>query len=282
MCTINDSQTDYLRLFQIWEKVSQSPQGVVLDFSSCNFLRPNAVAFLGGLARLAAHYGYPVVFDWSSFSRKGVLANLCRNGFAGGFGFHNSASCGNSIPYREDAADDYSVVDYLSDQWLGRGWVQVSDSLKNSIICHVLEIYANSFEHSRSPVGVFSCGQYFPNVNQLVLSAIDFGVGIPRNVINFFRGIGFDGELKPSVCLSWAFESGNSTGRKDVARGLGFGLLQEFVRVNEGALEVYSGSGYAIVDKEGARFHDLNSSFLGTAVQIKLRCDERYYRFANE
>jgi hypothetical protein len=55
------------------------------------------------------------------------------------------------------------------------------------------------------------------------------------------------------------------------------GLVREFVRVNNGSLEIYSNDGYAIVDRSGERFLDLRTGFQGTAVQIKLKCDERLY-----
>jgi hypothetical protein len=50
--TLNDSASDFERLFSIWEQTTNYFEDVRFDFSHCGFLRPNAVVFLGGLARL--------------------------------------------------------------------------------------------------------------------------------------------------------------------------------------------------------------------------------------
>lgn len=281
--TLNDGQYDFLRLFQIWESVSTAPQGSRFDFKNCTFLRPNAVAFLGGLARLAQQHNYPVMFAWDTVSGP-VMANLCQNGFASSFGHSSPGWNGNSIPFREDrvsAADP--ILDYLTDLWLGRGWVQVSPLLKDAIVGKVWEIYTNSFEHSGSSVGVYSCGQYFQNMNQLVLSVVDFGMGIPNKIRSYLQSDPRAANLLSSSCLEWAFQSGNTTSRQlGVARGLGLDLLKEFVRINQGSLEIYSNNAYAIVDRNGERFQDMNGGFAGTAVLIKLNCDETLYHFLGE
>ena len=50
--TLNDGPYDFARLFEIWNDVNDYFEDIRFDFSRCGFLRPNAVAFLGGLARL--------------------------------------------------------------------------------------------------------------------------------------------------------------------------------------------------------------------------------------
>ena len=49
---INDGRGDFATLFDIWNRVNGYFEDVRFDFSPCDFLRPNAIAFLGGLARL--------------------------------------------------------------------------------------------------------------------------------------------------------------------------------------------------------------------------------------
>ncbi len=275
--TINDDIVDYLKLFSIWNEVGLTQDGVVFDFTGCNFLRPNAVAFLGGIARLANSRNFPVVFNWST-ARQQILINLCQCGFAESFGHNSPGWKGHSIPYREDRVSDANAVsDYLSEQWIGRGWLHISPDLRDAIVGNVWEIYANSFEHSDSKVGVFSCGQHFRHMNELVLSVVDFGAGIPNNVRNYLSSDPRARQLKASACMGWAFQRGNSTSKVGVARGLGLDLMKEFLRVNDGSLEIYSNDGYAIVDRNGERFQDLDTGFHGTAVKIKLKCDERLY-----
>ena len=127
------------------------------------------------------------------------------------------------------------------------------------------EIYSNAFEHSNTDIGVFSCGQYYRNQNDLVLSVTDFGKGIPRNVRSFLRHKDVDEaqilKLSGADCLKWAFKPGSTTCTGDVPRGLGLDLLKEFVRLNQGKLEVYSNNAYAIVDKDGEQFVNSDLSF---------------------
>jgi hypothetical protein len=287
--TLNDSLHDFARLFGIWNEASDYFEDIDIrfDFSRCGFLRPNAVAFLGGLARLIESRLGSVEFDWVSLHDQRVMTNICQNGFAGNFGHPTSAWSGNSIPYREDKTRDVNgIMDYLEQYWLGRGWVQVSQRLRDTIVGHMWEIYNNAFEHSSSEIGVFTCGQHFPRKHDetLVLSVVDFGQGIPAKIRGFLRQHADEArvaKLTGASCLRWAFQAGNTT-KVGEPGGSGLDLLKEFVRLNRGKLEVYSNEGYAIVDKDGERYENRDISFEGTVVHITLRCDENLYRFHDE
>jgi hypothetical protein len=280
---LNDSTADFEQLFSLWSQANDYFEDIRFDFSGCDFLRPNAVAFLGGLARLIESRLGTVVFDWDTLQNNAVLTNLRQNGFAGAFGYPSSGWDGNSIPYREDHSLDMNeIMDYLTYSWIGKGWVHVSDKLRDAISERMWEIYDNAFEHSETQIGVFSCGQHFPSQEELVLSVVDFGLGIPAKVRTFAGIDPRSKDLPADACLRWAFTRGKSTSQEGIARGLGLDLLKEFVRVNQGKLEVYSNEGYALIDKDGERFTNRNTSFEGTVFHITLRCDENLYRFADE
>lgn len=284
--TLNDAPADFQRLFAIWSQVNDYFEEVRFDFSRCGFLRPNAVAFLGGIARLIESRMGSVVFDWSTLQNKRVMANICQNGFAGAFGYPSSGWDGNSIPYREDKTLNMNgIMDYLTYNWIGKGWVHISNRLRDAIAGKMWEIYNNAFEHSGTEIGVFSCGQHFWRQNDLILSVADFGRGIPANVRTFLRRYADEAlvsKLSGATCLKWAFERGNTTCMGGIARGLGLDLLKEFIRINQGKLEVYSNDGYAIVNKDGERYENRDISFEGTVVHITLRCDEKLYQFRDE
>jgi hypothetical protein len=225
-----------------------------------------------------------VELDWSTLPAGGkVITNLCQNGFAGTFGLPSSPWDGNSIPYREDNTLDMNgIMGYLTYNWIGKGWVHVSERLRDAISGRMWEIYNNAFEHSGSAIGVFSCGQHFPHNNTIVLSVVDFGQGIPAKIRNFVRGDPRAQDLPADACLRWAFTRGKSTSTEGVARGIGLDLLKEFIRINQGKLEVYSNDGYAIIDKDGERYENRDILFEGTVVHITLRCDENLYQFRDE
>lgn len=284
---LNDSPADFEKLFAIWSQVNDYFEDVQFDFSQCDFLRSNAVVFFGGLSRLIeSRYG-TVTFEWDTLKNEKVRSYLCQNSFVEIINqvnipflkLLNSSTC---IPYREDKIQDMNaIMDYLTDDWLGRCWIQVNQALKDAISGYVWEIYANAFEHAGSAIGVFSCGQYFPKKNALILSVIDFGQGIVANVRNFLSADPRAEHLTAAGCLRWAFKKGSTT-RLGISRGMGLKLLKEFICLNQGKLEVYSNEGYALINKDGEHFENRSSSFEGTIFHITLRCDEKIYKLAYE
>lgn len=269
--TINDGLPDFDCLFQLWNQVNDDRLNITFTFERCKFLRQNAVAFLGGLARLIEGRGGKVTFDWNSLQGT-IKTNLSKNGFMHAFNGGYQPWIGNSIPYREDY-DQTHVPNYLTEDWLGRGWITISPDLTTDIVSTVAEIYANAFEHGQSAIGVFSCGQYYPKLKELKLTTIDFGVGIPSN-IRFYNQ---KDNLSASEALGWAFSRGNTTKKENVSRGLGLDLLSEFVIINKGTLEIFSHDGYVLVDTKQKRFEDRRQFFEGTLVNITLKCDESCY-----
>lgn len=280
---LDDGQASYEWMFRTRELVLQQNTPVRISFLFCQKLSPGAVAFIGGLIRLAQSKQISVIVEWDTVIDETVLKFLRHNGFSEFFGGRSHGWDSHCIPYREDRFEDCnSVMDYLTDNWIGRGWLQVSERLKNAIAGKMWEIYTNSFEHGLSPVGVFSCGHHYSNKNELVLTVIDFGVGIATNVKDFLRSDPRSARLSSSACVEWALQRGNTTSNLNVARGLGLDFLRNFVILNEGSLEIYSNSAHALINKDGVTVKEIESNFSGTLVQIKLQCDERLYSFKNE
>jgi hypothetical protein len=163
--------------------------------------------------------------------------------------------------------------------WLGKNWVKVSDALRVEVVSRVSEAYSNVFEHAKSGVGVFSCGQHYPKKHLLQLTLVDFGVGIPSNVRLHHPHIPAE-HLPAAKCVEWALQRGTST--QPGGRGLGLDLLASFVRVNGGRMEIFSHEGHALVTKDQTAFTARPVHFEGTLVNVALRCDERYYHLKSE
>lgn len=272
--TINDDLDDFDRLFQLLAQTKDEFPNVIFDFSGCRFLRQNAVAFLGGIARLIESRCGKATFDWDTL-QDSVAMNLKQNGFMCAFNNGKEPWQGNSIPYREDQhLGKNCLVCYLKQKWLERGWIQVSQALQEAIVGRVWEIYANAFEHGQSKIGVFSCGQYYPKLGELKLTAIDFGVGIPHNVRIFHNNI----TMSADDALQWAFEQGTTTRSCGVTGGVGLDLLKKFVKINRGKLENFSHNGYALIDENQEIYRSRQAFFEGTLVNITLKCDESYYQ----
>lgn len=211
-----------------------------------------------------------------------VLRQLLRNGFAMVFGGPSEpkgavAVDEHVVRYREDRVEAASILGYLKDHWLGHDWVHISDALRNSIVGTTYEIYANAFEHSGSQIGVTTCGHHSDKEKELSITVVDFGYGIPANVRRFHK----DDTISAKNALWWAFQRGTTT-RPEFSRGMGFELLKNFVTVNRGRIEVYSGDGYAKVSAGGEEFLNRELTFNGTVVHIVFKCDERRYILASE
>lgn len=282
--TLNGTESDFCRLFMIFEQATTSGTTQVrFVFTYCNFLRPNAVAFLGGTVRSLQNQGKTIFFFWESLSPK-VKASLVQNGFCNALGHGGRGYTGHAIPYREDRYEDFnSILDYLTQNWIGKGWVRVSEPLRDAIVGKVWEIYTNSFEHANSPVGVYSCGQHFHQRNELVLCVVDFGVGIPNKVRGYLSADTRAESITAESCLRWACISGNTTAAVNgVPRGLGLNLLKDLVSVNNGKLELYSHNAYVKMDANGEEYKTLPFYFKGTILSITLVCDEKYYRLTSE
>jgi hypothetical protein len=279
--TVNDDISDFCKLFKLYNSAITADSSIELDFSRCSFLRPNAVAFLGGFARTMESGSRSIEFNWDTL-RDNVQANLAQNGFLKHVGIGIDPWRGNSIPYREDKLlNKNAIVDYLKTKWLGRGWINVSPLLADNIAGNLVEIYLNAFEHSKSKNGVFTCGQRYPELEQLTISVVDFGVGIPQNVRDFLTRNEPGSKIKSDFALKWAFQSGTTT-VDGMGRGIGLDLLKQFVKTNNGSLILFSHDAYVIVDKNSERYLSHECNFHGTIMHITLQCDETLYVLPEE
>jgi len=283
--TLNDTAQDFDVLFNLYRKIATTEQpNLNFDFSNCTFLQQNAVAFLGGLIGLAHSKKAESSVKLGTLKPQ-IHRHLENNGFLNRFFPHqypNKPNSTTAIPYREDRKNNSAeYTHYLLNQWLGRGWVAISNELKNYIVTHVIEAYLNVFDHAQSPIGVITCGQFYPNLQLLKIAILDFGVGIPNSVRQYLE----KPDMTPEQCLMWAFEANNTTkaaGRDAISRGVGLKQLKSFIPLNEGTLEIYSDHGYVCIDRTGEKFINRPNGFQGTCVQITLKCDTQFYKMPTE
>jgi hypothetical protein len=184
-----------------------------------------------------------------------IRANLAQNGLLNYLGHDEEPWNGNSIPFRHDLTfDKIGIIDYLNHNWLGKGSLNISQSLKERITGQVLEIYLNGFEHSRSELGVFSCGQYYPKKKRLKLAILDLGVGIPENVRIFREMPTFPAE----DAMRWAFQQGTST---------------QPISITDACVKITAND---------EQYGGQNVPFKGTIVNIDIACDSQYYCLSSE
>ncbi len=276
---IYDGTSGFKLLFDIWNDYNQS-NNLQFDFSECTFIKQNGVAFLAGLASQIRKNGGDVSIDECTFVPQ-VRMNLAQNGFLKEITGECEPWDGNSVPLMQCFPRDVNSIErYLANQWIGKGWIHTSNLLSEKICGNVLELYANAFEHSSSEIGVFTCGQRFPKKNSLILTIIDFGIGIPQSLNDYFKesGESFYGNSR----LEMAFQDGFSTKKRERPRGIGLDLLKDFIQKNHGSMDIYSNNEYAHITSTEINYMIKDFYFNGTAINIKLMCDEKYYLIEGE
>jgi len=210
-----------------------------------------------------------------------VKTILSKNGFLSNYGRAKLPDTwGTTIPYqRFDVKDDRYFAGYIESEFVHRPEMpKMSAALMKKFRESVFEIFSNAVLHSKTTLGIFSCGQFFPNRHRLDFSVVDLGVGIKQNVMEH---TGLD--LPPDEAILWATKGRNTTKRGPIPGGLGLKLLTEFVNLNEGRLQIVSDAGYWCLRKDQVATVHLPLPFPGTAVSLEIRTDDtRSYALTSE
>ncbi len=130
--------------------------------------------------------------------------------------------------------------DYLDTYMRGRGIPSMSVALTKRFRQSLFELFLNAAIHSESTSGIFVCGQFFPHKHRLDFTIADAGLGIRENVRRY------TGQEKMSSCaaIEWALSEGNTTKTGNQPGGLGLKLIKDFIRMNQGKLQIVSRFGY--------------------------------------
>ena len=140
------------------------------------------------------------------------------------------------------------------------------------------EIFNNAATHSRSKLGVFSCGQFFPNRNRLDFTVADLGIGIRENV-----NADPQRHMTAVEAISWAVQANTTTRTGGIPGGLGLALLCKFIGLNDGGIQIVSDQGYFRQKGQKTECLELGGSFPGTVVSIEVNtADTKSYRLASE
>ena len=175
----------------------------------------------------------------------------------------------NRIPFRQFTKID-ETMETVNDI-LSKAPVILSDGLRNDLLSKIIEIFTNAFIHGKSEIGVFCCG-YADEQNDFSFSVYDVGIGICKNVNNYLLGE----KLLPQQAIEWAFKKGNSTliEKCDYPRGLGLHLLEKFIIINEGVINLISDNIYYKINKYEKNFEKLKFPLVGTMFSMKIKNDK--------
>lgn len=184
-----------------------------------------------------------------------------------------------TIAYKQfKVSDEISFSAYVSNDLAGhRGMPKMSAELQKMLSQNVCEIFSNAVLHSRTQLGVFSCGQFFPKKDRLDFTIADLGIGMRRNVENFLRS-----EISAVEAITWA-TSGNTTKPDDRPGGMGLKSLCRFFYLNEGCVRIVSDAGYWQRQGQHVTTANLRHPFPGTVVNLEVNtADTKSYVLQSE
>ncbi len=192
---------------------------------------------------------------------------LSRNGFLTHYGQEKLPDAWETtIPYKRfDVQNGRYFAMYVEDEFIKRTELpQMSEALLKKFSESIFEIFNNAVTHSKSELGIFSCGQFYPRRDRINFTIVDLGVGIPRNVSKIENE-----PLTHEEAIEWATMKYNTT-KFGVPGGLGLKLLVDFIDINEGALKIVSDSGFWQRLNGKTIKKNLGFSFPGTVVNIEI------------
>lgn len=242
---------------------------VEVDFSTCGFFEANMASPLYAVvARLREELN-----DVSLINLNPALRTILRkNHFLTKFQEEALRDTNHTtVPFKAfklQAGEQF--FEYLESYMHGKGIPTMSEGLTKRFRQSLFEIFQNAAIHSKSSSGIFTCGQFFPQMHRLDFTIADAGIGIRDNVRKY------TGNAKMSSCaaIEWALIEGNTTKAAGQPGGLGLKLLKEFIRMNKGKLQIVSRYGYYQFSASGESCKKLDHGFPGTCVNIEINTQD--------
>ncbi len=193
---------------------------------------------------------------------------LSKNGFLSHYGREKVPDRHKTtIAYKRfDVEDERYFSEYIKEEFINRSEVpEMSLGLLKKFHESIFEIFSNAVLHSRTELGIFSCGQFYPTRKSLDFTVADLGVGIRENIREHEEI-----NLSPEDAIDWATQSSNTTKRGNVPGGLGLKLLCEFIDLNGGRILIVSDAGYWERKDSQTEKTTLSCPFPGTAVSVEI------------
>ena len=254
---------------------SCNESSVILDFNTCQFTAPAFTAYYGALIAIAQGWNKKIYIE--ALQNKKIMNYFKRSGL---YDYYSDTSTShinkNSIPFSKVNLDDEYIVNYI-DTILRLAPINLSDACRDLLFKNIFEIFSNATEHSKSHYGVYACGHWMPNKNQLIFSVCDTGIGIPRLIKQQ------NSNIASTEAVRWALQRGNSTKQltDGVPRGLGMADLKDFTKINKGALIIFSNDVYYNCSDNEIGIQ-LPYDIVGTLITVVITADYQHVYFLKE
>jgi hypothetical protein len=269
----------FASLIQLAEQVEElSYTRLEIDMRAATWLDANMCAPLGAILYKTSRNLNTVRFVNIPAQVEKILA---KNGFLSNYGYTRLQDTWNTtIQYtRFEQKDDRYFASYIERHFKSSAIPKMSDPLRKKFWESIFEIFSNAVIHSETQLGIFACGQFFPKKNRLDFSIADLGIGIQNN-LRQKREI----HLPAEQAINWAMEGRNTTKTGSIPGGLGLKLLREFIRLNQGHVQIVSNQGYWEQLPDGTiAMKTFSFPFPGTVVNLEINtADPNTYRLSSE
>ncbi|MBN2595760.1 hypothetical protein [Labilibaculum sp.] len=135
------------------------------------------------------------------------------------------------------SVDEEALADYLEKRiFPERPEVKLNKQLKMAVQLCVAEVYRNAFAHSNCKE-VFIAHYYSVYNKKLLISIVSqgrpFSLLVNKTLNKRLNGVG---------AIEWAVENGHTT-EKDAHKGIGLYTIRQFIKQNQGKIQILSGDG---------------------------------------
>lgn len=274
----------YEHLISIFESIRTQPEKEVrVNFKDCEQIDANLCAVLGSLFDQLLKEGFKL---WLGFPKDNLVRHaLSRNNFFSAFDPETfPLDPENFIEYRKfkpgemEAFKTYLDNQLMKKQKFPKHTYLVGKRIRESI----LEIFVNAETHGKCSY-IYSCGEYHENGATPILdmTIVDRGFTIPSTVNEYVSRRHWQ-TYDACGAIRWALVEGNTT-KTNEPGGLGFSILMEFLKLNEGEMQIVSGNGMVEFKKGNLYNYTLTKPFEGTIVNMRFNFDDSHkYRLVSE
>lgn len=253
------------KIIHLWHQMQGCRnEPIQIDWRHINWLDANLCSPLGAILYKAGRNLNTIQFTNLPPQIEEILS---KNNFLCMYGRKRRKDIyGTTIEYKRfEIQDDRYFAAYIQEHLTGKGIPEMTPTLQKKFQESIFEIFSNAVTHSRTHLGIFSCGQFFPKKNHLDFTITDLGIGFYRNVKE-----ALDLPLSPEKSIEWAMQEGNTTRKDNIPGGLGLKLLFDFIQKNRGRIQIVSDRGFWEYHNGKTSTHLFSDPYPGSMVNIQI------------
>ncbi|MCT4613792.1 MAG: hypothetical protein N4A49_02830 [Marinifilaceae bacterium] len=268
---ITSTYDGYSHLINMYHRIIASSElNIEISFIHTTWFEANLAAVLGAIIEIIKKEGKLVTLK--EIQNSNIKDVLQRNSFLCEFGEEQILSRTDTIaPYNKFSPnEDFLFIQYIKNELLSKpDFPKHSVLLRKKINENIFELYENARTHGVCDF-LHTCGQYYHNKKILTITIVDVGKTIKCNVNDYL-----DEYLDGSKAIEWAMCYGNTTKTGNISGGLGLGIIMEFIKLNNGKIQIISSDGYWEYRRGHTTTKLFDNFFPGTIVNIEFNLNDK-------